>query len=122
MLKQDDTGVTGVVRTKERKRMNAKESVDWLNERDPIREWSVDADVFCLHCDGMFKAQDVACDSEGDPTCPVCRDSTPLDFHGIPWWREDLVDDKEEWRIKALEAEPGKPGCLPERLKARKRK
>ena len=101
--------------------MNAKERVEWLNERDPLRQWSVGEDVFCLHCDGMFKAEDVACAYEGDPTCPLCNSSTPLDFAEIPWWREDLVDqtaDEDEihnqWRVKPIHAETGKPGRLPE--------
>jgi hypothetical protein len=102
--------------------MNAEETVAWLNERDPLRQWSAGDDVYCLHCDGVFKAEDVACDHEGDPTCPLCISSTPLDFDEIPWWREDLVDqtadEKEihnQWRVKPICAEPGKPGRLPER-------
>jgi hypothetical protein len=102
--------------------MNAKERVEWLNERDPLRQWSVGDDVFCLHCDGVFKAEDVACDHEGDPTCPLCNSSTPLDFAEIPWWREDLVKQRPDnyrmvntWRVKPVQAIAGKPGHLPER-------
>lgn len=73
---------------------------------------------FCLHCDGVWKAEDVACDDEGDPTCPVCSNSTPLDFHDLPWWRKDLVkeidgDAQYEWHRQPIQAEAGKPGKLP---------
>lgn len=99
--------------------MNSNETVKWLNQRDPLHEWSTDDDVFCLHCDGVFKVQDVARDHEDDPICPVCEASTPLDFHKIPWWREDLVDqtaDREGplnlWRVEPITAQPGKPSRL----------
>jgi hypothetical protein len=106
--------------------MNAKERVDWLNKRDPLHQWSVDDDIFCLHCDGIFKAQDVAQDIEADPTCPVCHTSSPIDFREIPWWREDLVEQSadhegvfNEWRVEPIHAEAGKPCRLPERKKMR---
>ena len=102
--------------------MNTEEKISWLNERDPLRQWSVGDDVFCLHCDGVFKAEDVASDFEGDPTCPVCISSTPLDFAEIPWWRDDLVSEKwnknditRKWRNKPMRAVAGKPGRLPEK-------
>lgn len=76
--------------------MNAKQTIEWLNKRDPIHQWSVDDDVFCLHCDGVFKAEDVARDRDGDPTCAVCKGATPLDFHHAPWWREDLMDEDND--------------------------
>ena len=65
--------------------MNANERVEWLNERDPLHQWAVGDDIFCLHCDGVFKAQDVAHGDEDLPVCPVCRDGNPLDFADIPW-------------------------------------
>ena len=77
-------------------------------------------DVYCLHCDAVFKAEDVACDDVGDPTCPLCISSTPLDFAEIPWWREDLVgqtaDEKDvinQWCVEPIHAEAGKPTHLP---------
>lgn len=102
--------------------MTTTEKVNWLNERDPFRDWSVDDDVFCLHCDGVFKVQDVACRSGDCPTCPVCHDGTPLDFAEIPWWREDLVSERankhgfvRKWRGEPVRAVAGKPGQLPPR-------
>lgn len=102
--------------------MNVEEKISWLNENDPLRQWSVGADVFCLHCDGVFKAEDVASDFVGDPTCPVCIGSTPLDFAEIPWWRDDLVSEKwnkngyvRKWLNQPICAVAGKPGRLPER-------
>ena len=67
--------------------MNAHERVEWLNERDPLHEWRVGQDVFCLHCDGVFKAEAVGEDTDGLPECPNCG-ATPLDFHPTPWWRD----------------------------------
>jgi hypothetical protein len=102
--------------------MNAIEKVNWLNERDPFREWSVDDDVFCLHCDGVFKVQDVVRAADGCPICPVCMNSTPIDFAEIPWWREDLVEQTanddglvNRWLVKPIHAVTGKPGNLPAR-------
>lgn len=102
--------------------MDAEKTVQWLNERDPLNEWSVDDDLFCLHCDGVFKAQDVFRDKNGDPNCPVCKNSSPLDFHSIPWWREDLTSATEgedefgyEWKGTPITAESGKPKSLPPR-------
>lgn len=99
--------------------MNATETILWLNDRDPFHEWAVDDDIFCLHCDGVFKAQDVARDADY-PTCPVCHDSSPLDFANMPWWREDLVNQRvtkhemvNTWRLKPIQAIRGKPFCLP---------
>ena len=81
--------------------MNAEERVSWLNENDRLRRWSVGEDVFCLHCHGVFKAEDVACDYVGDPTCPLCISSTPLDFAKIPCRR-----------VEPARAVAGKPGRL----------
>jgi hypothetical protein len=68
----------------------------------------------------VFKAQDVARAGGDYPTCPVCRSSNPIDFAGIPWWREDLVDEYDikdcrvrRWRIKPVQAVAGKPTRLP---------
>ena len=104
--------------------MKANETVTWLNERELFNEWSLNDDVYCLHCDGVFKAQDVARGRGDCPTCPVCRSSTPIDFAGIPWWREDLIDEKvtksgfvRRWRIKPVQAMAGKPVRLPPRGK-----
>ncbi len=60
--------------------MNTEEKVSWLNEHDAVRRWSVGEDVLCLLCNGVFKAEDVASDFVGDPTCPLCISSTALDF------------------------------------------
>ncbi|HZV36803.1 MAG TPA: hypothetical protein VFB72_19655 [Verrucomicrobiae bacterium] len=92
--------------------------VNWLDDVSPTQSWKLGDDVFCLHCDAIFKAEDVACDTDGDPTCPACQSSTPLDFHHMPWWREDLcqeVDSDEQyaWKGKPLHATPGKPDRLP---------
>jgi hypothetical protein len=102
--------------------MNAEEKVSWLNVCDPFRQWSVGQDVFCLHCDGVFKAEDVLRDYVGHPTCPLCISSTPIDFAEIPWWREDLVAEKvnkngfvRKWRIKPIKAIAGRPVYLPAR-------
>ena len=90
----------------------------WLNRVSPKDRWAKGDDVFCLHCDGVFKAEDVACDRDGDPTCPVCQSSTPLDFAHLPWWREDLTkevdgEEQHEWAVKPIVAEAGRPRILP---------
>ena len=88
------------------------EKAEWLDEVSPTGSWALRDDVFCLHCDAVFKAEDVACDDEGDPTCPVCRTSTPLDFHRLPWWREDLIDETDDgrkWKGQTITAMPGNP-------------
>ncbi len=77
--------------------MNAEEKVSWLNEQDALRRWSVGEDVLCLLCKGVFKAEDVASDFVGDPTCPLCISSTPLDFAEV---------------VKPVRAVAGKPGRL----------
>lgn len=74
--------------------MNAEERISWLNQRDPCHIWRIGQQVHCLHCEGVFKAEDVATDSEGDPTCPHCLDSTPIDFHRKPWWRSRRLRNK----------------------------
>jgi hypothetical protein len=101
--------------------MNAEERVRWLNARDPLHKWKVGQDIYCLHCDAVFKVEDVGEDSDGLPECPLC-DATPLDFHTEPWWREDLVeqtprkyDVKNTWRVEPIRAVAGQPGTLPPR-------
>ncbi len=99
-------------------RLTPAKRVTWLNELSPTNSWNLGDDVFCLHCDGVFKAEDVACDDDGYPTCPVCHSSTPLDFAHLPWWRDDLTkevdgDEQHQWAVKPITAEPGKPRKLP---------
>jgi hypothetical protein len=98
--------------------MSPQQRAEWLDSVSPISSFRLGQDVFCMHCDGVFKAEDVSCDNEGDPTCPCCKSSTPLDFHGAPWWREDLMDEDDEgirtWRVKTIKAEAGRPRQLPE--------
>lgn len=64
--------------------MNKQEKVSWYTERDPFYEWVVGQDVYCLHCDAVFKAEDIGVDSEDLPECPLCG-ATPLDLHPVPW-------------------------------------
>ncbi len=71
-----------------------------------------------MHCDGVFKAQDVFEDEDSDPNCPVCKRSSPIDFHPLPWWREDLTAEvsgpqQHIWRVSPIVATPGKPSVLP---------
>ncbi len=96
--------------------MTAEQKIEWLNDSDPFHVWAVNNDVFCLHCDGVFKAQDVACDGNDEPTCPVCKGSSVVDFHGVPWWREDLTaegDEGYEWRMVPIIAMAARPTRLP---------
>lgn len=99
--------------------MNAKDRVDWLNVRMPWQKWEVGQDIYCLHCDAVFKAEDVGEDHEGLPECPLC-DATPLDFHDKPFWREDLVEQAvvrgrlvNIWKAEPILATPGQPRQLP---------
>jgi hypothetical protein len=53
----------------------------------------------------------------------MCLGSTPLDFHTIPWWRDDLVEQKlvksmivNTWQAKRIRATPSKPKPLPSRI------
>lgn len=99
--------------------MNAKERVRWLNARDPLHQWKVGQDVYCLHCEAVFKAEDVGEAADGLPECPLC-DATPLDFHEQPFWREDLVGEKIVrgraiyiWRVEPICAVLGQPRTLP---------
>lgn len=55
--------------------------------------------------EAVSRAEDVACEP-----CPLCH-ATPLDFHHLPWWREDLTkfaDDADgyetnyAWRIRPI--------------------
>jgi hypothetical protein len=101
---------------------NDKETVKWLNECDPIHTWKVAEDVFCMHCECVFKAEDVIEDDEGDPNCPMCRHSSPIDFHKEPWWRPDLTEQsatkyrvKSTWIVEPIRATPGQPTPLPPR-------
>jgi hypothetical protein len=103
-------------------RMMPAARAKWLNRVSPTSKWKFGDDVFCLHCDGLFKAEDVACDDEGDPTCPLCHSSTPLDFHHLPWWREDLckeldaeveTDEQHAWKVEPIHATPGQPRTIP---------
>jgi hypothetical protein len=94
------------------------ERAEWLSDLSPLKSWHVGDDVFCLRCDGIWKAEDVACNNNGDPTCPVCLKGTPLVFFHSPWWREDLVAERYgvshyEWAGKTLRAEPGRPRKVP---------
>lgn len=98
--------------------MKPNERVRWFNARDPLHKWTVGQDVYCLHCDGVFKAEDVFEDEDGDPNCPVCRRSSPIDFFPLPFWREDLTKPVKGpqqyiWRVSPIVATPGKPGVLP---------
>jgi len=106
--------------------MAPQKRVEWLDSVSPTGRWKFGDDVFCLHCDGIWKAEDITCDHEGDPTCPVCSGSSPIDFHHLPWWRDDLVAEKEEygeedaegdrrfkWIRTPLEATAGQPRKLP---------
>jgi len=63
--------------------MNAEEKVSWLNEHDPLCKWTVGDSVRCRGCGSEFKAEKVAMDFVGDPTCPHCIGSTPADFEKI---------------------------------------
>jgi hypothetical protein len=99
--------------------MNAKDRVRWLNARDPLHKWSVGQDVYCLHCEAVFKAEDVGEDFDNLPECPLCK-ATPLDFFTEPFWREDLIDQKvvgdrfvNTWRVPPICAVPGQPRVLP---------
>jgi hypothetical protein len=102
--------------------MNAKEKVRWFNARDPLNKWSVGKDVYCLQCDAIFKAQDVIEDIEGDPNCPLCLQSSPVNFFKEPWWRPDLIEQSatkyrmtNTWIVKPIRATAGKPTWLPPR-------
>jgi hypothetical protein len=96
--------------------MNAKQTVEWLNERDPINQWSLDDDAFCRHCDGVFKIQDIVRDRDGDATCPVCHAASPMDFRSAPWWREDLMYEDGagcHWIHEPIKGIAGRPRSLP---------
>jgi hypothetical protein len=60
--------------------MDAEEKVSWLNQHAPRRQWAVGDDVRCRCCDGVFKAERIAIDYVGEPTCPICIGSTPAHF------------------------------------------
>jgi hypothetical protein len=91
---------------------------EWLSDHSPLRNWSVGDDVFCFHCDGIWKAEDVACNDHGEPTCPVCLKGGPVGLFHSPWWRDDLVAERfgvsrYEWAGRTLRAEPGNPRRVP---------
>lgn len=92
--------------------MNAKDRVEWFNVRDPLNKWKVGQDVYCLHCEAVFKAEDIGVDSDGLPECPSCG-ATPLDLHHVPWWREDLTNDSKQWLVPPIRAVAGRVGKLP---------
>jgi hypothetical protein len=101
--------------------MNAEERVRWLNARDPLHKWKVDSDVYCFHCEAVFKAEDVGEDYDFLPECPLC-DATPIDFSHEPWWRNDLVEQiprkyncRIKWRVMPIRAIRGRPRELPPR-------
>jgi hypothetical protein len=54
-------------------------------------EKNVDAEVFCLHCDGHFPAYTVrVLDHHGTLQCPSAGcDGGFLDLSFDPWWRSD---------------------------------
>ena len=91
------------------------EVVAWLNDREVSNLWAVGQTVYCLNCDGYFPAELVAVMDDDDdyPTCPVCLGSSPLDFAGAPWWREDLTSDHRAWRKGKSPPLPGTIGVLP---------
>lgn len=64
-------------------KMNAEEQVSWLNGHDPLRKWTVGDGVRCRDCGGLFRAEQVAIDCVGEPTCPHCISSTPADFEKV---------------------------------------
>ena len=93
---------------------DAEKRVQWFSKRDPFRTWSVGEDVYCLHCDGVFKAEDIGEDTDGLPECPRCG-ATPLDLAEAPWWREDLISEEAryKWLVQPIRATPGQPAQLP---------
>jgi len=101
--------------------MSTAERIEWYNSVNPFRSVKVGDDVFCLHCNGYFKAEDVACDRRGLALCPGCHDGNPADFASMPWWRDDLTEpdgqDEEGSKVKwiglALHAESGVVKYLP---------
>jgi hypothetical protein len=69
-----------------------EQKVDWLNERDPFHQWAVGDDIYCFHCEKIFKAENVVRDKYHDPNCPHCVGSSPMDFigRGSTLWPDDL--------------------------------
>ena len=63
--------------------MNAEEKVAWLNAHAGWRKWHVGDDVRWWLCGHVFKAEAVASDFVGDPTCPHCIGSTADDFEKV---------------------------------------
>ena len=73
--------------------------VDLFNEVDPFNQWQVGDNVYCLHCDECFKAEEVRFEIEKGArgiefmyaVCPYegC-DGTAMDFAHEPWWREGV--------------------------------
>ena len=104
--------------------MTQEDKVEWLKEYDPDRKWSLDDDMYCRECDGVFKARDVASDLFDSPACPVCMNAGLDAFVEIPWWRQDLVKRFSGenylllmWWVKPIWGSVGKPGRLPARTK-----
>jgi hypothetical protein len=101
--------------------LEPEKRVAWFNRLSPIAKWKAGEDVFCLACDGLFKAEDVVCDKMGYPACPICQAGSPIEFAALPWWREDLTEEAEpvrgmpqyRWAGPPLKAEAGKPRKLP---------
>jgi hypothetical protein len=97
--------------------MNAQERIEWLNARDPLHQWKNGQDIYCFHCEAVFKAEDVGEDGD-DPCCPRCEGATPIDFFHLPWWREDLTleasgSHRYIWLVNPIVATPGNPHLLP---------
>jgi hypothetical protein len=63
--------------------MNAEEKVSWLNAHDPRQKWSVGDAVRCGGCGTVFKSEKTAMEYVGEPTCPFCIGSTPVDFEKV---------------------------------------
>jgi len=101
---------------------NARRVIKLLNRYHPYRKWSVNDDVFCSKCESVFKVLDMVVNAEGNAGCPVCLFDFPDQFHTIPDWRRDLMDEfscgkylVHKWRVKPIRATIGKPGRLPHR-------
>jgi hypothetical protein len=72
-----------------------------------------------MHCEAVFKAEDVGEDCDSFPECPLCG-ATPLDLFPEPWWRADLIDQKcsrdsmvDTWRVPPICGVPGQPRIPP---------
>jgi hypothetical protein len=97
-------------------------AVKFLNQHHCYRKWSVNDDVFCDKCDSVFKVIDMVVNDAGNAGCPVCLFDLPDQFHTIPHWRRDLMDEFvhgtiviHKWRVKPILATVGKPVRLSHR-------